>query len=87
MIWCPCPKRLGPRAVLKMFILVGTEVRLKDLVKGITVMSGNDTCVAVAEHVAGNVTLVVCGHVAMNAKARKLGLYRDPFNRPSRLIR
>ncbi len=55
----------------KMFILVGTEVRMEDLIKGITVMSGNDACVAVAEYVAGNVTSFVD---RMNAKARELGL-------------
>ncbi len=63
----------------KMYILVGSEVKLEDLVKGITVMSGNDACVAVAEHVAGNVQSFV---ERMNVKARSLGMttthYVDP---------
>lgn len=60
----------------KMFILVGTEVRLEDLIKGITVMSGNDACVAVAEYIAGNETSFVD---RMNAKARELGLTETHF--------
>jgi D-alanyl-D-alanine carboxypeptidase (penicillin-binding protein 5/6) len=63
----------------KMYILVGTQVKLEDLVKGITVMSGNDACVAVAEHVAGNVTSFV---ERMNAKARELGMTNTHFVDP-----
>lgn len=63
----------------KMYILVGSQVELQDLVKGITVMSGNDACVAVAEHVSGNVTSFVD---RMNAKARELGLTQTSFVDP-----
>ena len=38
----------------KMFIEVGTQVPLVELVKGITVASGNDACVAVAEFLQGS---------------------------------
>ncbi|MBE3519336.1 MAG: D-alanyl-D-alanine carboxypeptidase [Firmicutes bacterium] len=63
----------------KMFILVGSTVKLEDLVKGITVASGNDACVAVAEHLAGSVE----GFVArMNEKARTLGLTKTHFVDP-----
>jgi D-alanyl-D-alanine carboxypeptidase (penicillin-binding protein 5/6) len=63
----------------KMYILVGTKVKLLDLVKGITVMSGNDACVAVAEHVSGSVTSFVD---RMNAKAQELGLTKTHFVDP-----
>ncbi|MGI6666422.1 MAG: D-alanyl-D-alanine carboxypeptidase family protein [Bacillota bacterium] len=63
----------------KMYILVGSEVRLEDLVKGITVMSGNDACVAVAEYISGNVTSFVD---RMNAKAKELGLTETHFVDP-----
>ncbi len=63
----------------KMYILVGTKVRLEDLVKGITVMSGNDACVAVAEYVSGNVTSFVD---RMNAMAKELGLTETRFVDP-----
>lgn len=63
----------------KMYILVGTKVKLEDLVKGITVMSGNDACIAVAEHVSGSVTSFVD---RMNAKARELGMTDTRFVDP-----
>ncbi|HHY35579.1 MAG TPA: D-alanyl-D-alanine carboxypeptidase [Firmicutes bacterium] len=63
----------------KMFVLVGSTVKLEDLVKGITVASGNDACVAVAEHVAGNVESFVA---MMNEKARALGLTKTHFVDP-----
>lgn len=37
----------------KMFIKVGDQVPLSDLIQGIAVVSGNDACVAVAEQLAG----------------------------------
>jgi len=63
----------------KMYVLVGSKVKLEDLVKGITVMSGNDACVAVAEHVAGSEALFVD---RMNAKASQLGLKDTHFVDP-----
>ena len=36
-----------------MFIEVGTEVSIADLNRGIVIQSGNDACVAMAEHIAG----------------------------------
>ena len=63
----------------KMYILVGTKVKLEDLIKGITVMSGNDACVALAEHISGNVTSFVD---RMNRKAQELGLTDTHFVDP-----
>lgn len=63
----------------KMFVLVGSTVKLEDLVKGITVASGNDACVAVAEHLAGDVESFVA---RMNDKARALGLTKTHFVDP-----
>lgn len=37
----------------KMFVDVGSQVRLEDLLRGITVQSGNDACIVVAEALAG----------------------------------
>lgn len=37
----------------RMFIRVGTNVVIEDLIKGIAVASGNDATVAMAEHIAG----------------------------------
>ena len=37
----------------KMFIEVGKEILISDLNRGIVIQSGNDACVAMAEHIAG----------------------------------
>lgn len=37
----------------KMFIEVGDKVKVSELNKGIIIQSGNDACVAMAEHIAG----------------------------------
>ncbi len=63
----------------KMYILVGSEVKAEDLIKGVTVMSGNDACVALAEHIAGSVSSFVD---RMNYKARELGLTSAHFVDP-----
>ncbi|NWF94234.1 MAG: serine hydrolase [Syntrophaceae bacterium] len=55
----------------KMFIKVGSRVKVEDLLKGIAVTSGNDACVAIAEHLAGSEEVFV---LKMNEKARALGL-------------
>lgn len=38
----------------KMFVEVGEEVRIEDLLRGIIVQSGNDACIVVAEGLAGS---------------------------------
>lgn len=38
----------------KMFIKIGNQVPVEALVQGIIVQSGNDACVAMAEHIAGS---------------------------------
>lgn len=55
----------------RMFIEVGTKVRVRDLLKGMIVQSGNDATVALAEHVAGTEEAFVD---MMNAQAQALGL-------------
>lgn len=63
----------------KMFVKVGTKVPLDELLKGITVVSGNDACVAVAEHLLGSLDTFVD---AMNRKAKELGMSRSHFMNP-----
>ena len=38
----------------KMFIKVGERVKVEDLMKGVAIASGNDACVALAEHLSGS---------------------------------
>ncbi|HHX10805.1 MAG TPA: D-alanyl-D-alanine carboxypeptidase [Firmicutes bacterium] len=63
----------------KMFLLVGTTARVDELIQGITVVSGNDACVALAEQVSGSVTSFVD---RMNRQARELGLTTAHFVDP-----
>ncbi|KLU99230.1 serine hydrolase [Photobacterium aphoticum] len=60
----------------KMFIEVGSEVKVSDLNRGIIIQSGNDACVAMAEHVAGSTDSFVD---LMNAWAKSLGMNSTHF--------
>ncbi|HKJ71820.1 MAG TPA: D-alanyl-D-alanine carboxypeptidase family protein [Gammaproteobacteria bacterium] len=66
----------------RMFLEVGDEVPLKRIVKGVIVESGNDACVALAEHVAGSTQAFV---QLMNSHARELGLEHTHFANPTGL--
>ena len=66
----------------KMFVGIGTRVPLEELIKGIAVVSGNDACVAAAEHLSGSVDTFVD---AMNLKAKELGMTRTQFLTPNGL--
>jgi len=60
----------------KMFIKVGDRVRIEDLLKGIAVASGNDSCIALAEHMAGSEEIFVS---KMNEKAKLIGMNDTQF--------
>ena len=55
----------------KMFIKVGDRVKVEDLMKGVAIASGNDACIALAEHLSGSEEAFVS---KMNEKAKFLGL-------------
>lgn len=55
----------------RMFVEVGTEVSVENLLKGVIVQSGNDASVALAEHVAGSEEVFA---QMMNAEAERLGM-------------
>jgi D-alanyl-D-alanine carboxypeptidase (penicillin-binding protein 5/6) len=63
----------------KMFVALGSRVPLEELIKGIAVDSGNDACVAAAEHLSGSVDTFVD---AMNRKAKELGMTQTYFLTP-----
>ncbi|GGW77138.1 D-alanyl-D-alanine carboxypeptidase [Alteromonas halophila] len=60
----------------KMFIEVGTKLKVSELLRGIIVQSGNDACVAMAEHVAGSEDAFAS---MMNAHAASLGMTASNF--------
>jgi len=60
----------------KMFIEVGDRVKVEDLLKGVAIASGNDACIALAEHLSGSEEVFV---LKMNEKANLLGLKESQF--------
>ena len=46
--------RLSQPGYSSMFIVVGDEVSVENLLKGIIIVSGNDACIALAEGIAGS---------------------------------
>ena len=46
--------RLSQAGYSSMFIMVGDEITVENLLRGIIVSSGNDACIALAEGIAGN---------------------------------
>ena len=59
-----------------MFLKVGERVKIEDLLKGVAIASGNDACIALAEHVSGSEEAFVS---KMNEKAKLLGLKDSQF--------
>ncbi|MBF6057158.1 MULTISPECIES: D-alanyl-D-alanine carboxypeptidase family protein [Thiomicrorhabdus] len=55
----------------KMFIEVGKQVSVHDLIKGMVIQSGNDASVALAEHIAGSEEVFA---QLMNKYAKSLGM-------------
>jgi D-alanyl-D-alanine carboxypeptidase (penicillin-binding protein 5/6) len=60
----------------KMFIEVGKTVKVDDLNRGIIIQSGNDACVAMAEHIAGTEGAFVD---LMNSWSKQLGMNDSYF--------
>ena len=60
----------------RMFVKVGDEVPLKDLLQGVVVASGNDATVALAEYIAGSEESFTS---MMNQQAKMLGMNNSHF--------
>jgi D-alanyl-D-alanine carboxypeptidase (penicillin-binding protein 5/6) len=60
----------------EMFLELGQEVTFSDLITGISVVSANDGCIAVAEHLLGSEEAFV---QRMNQRATELGMTRTTF--------
>lgn len=60
----------------RMFVELGNQVTIEDLLKGVIIQSGNDASVALAEHVAGNETTFAD---MMNQHAARLGMTNSHF--------
>ncbi len=62
-----------------MFLPLGSEVSVDDLIKGIIIQSGNDATIVVAEGMSGSTEAFA---QRMNAEARKIGLTHSHFTNP-----
>ena len=60
----------------RMFVKAGQDVAIEDLLKGIIVDSGNDACVAMAEHLGGSEQGFAD---LMNQAAKQLGMTNSHF--------
>ncbi len=68
--------RLSTSGYSSMFIMVGDEVSVEDLLRGIIIASGNDACIALAEGIAGTEDEFA---ILMTSKAKELGMDNTNF--------
>ena len=68
--------RLSSAGYSSMFIMVGDEVSVENLLKGIIIASGNDACVTLAEGIAGTEEEFA---ILMTAKAKEIGMNDTNF--------
>jgi len=72
--------RLSEAGYSSMFIMVGDEISVENLLRGIIVSSGNDACIALAEGIAGSEEEFV---ILMNEKAQEIGMIDSNFSNSS----
>ena len=72
--------RLSTAGYSSMFVMVGDEVSVEDLLKGIIVASGNDACIALAEGIAGTEEEFA---IMMTSKANEIGMLNTNFTNSS----
>ncbi|OCT12489.1 peptidase M15 [Paenibacillus pectinilyticus] len=65
-----------------IYLKLGEEMRLQDMLYGLMMRSGNDAATAIAEHIGGSVEGFV---YLMNEKAKSLGMDHSHFTNPSGL--
>ena len=68
--------RLSTSGYSSMFVMIGDEVSVENLLRGIIVASGNDACIALAEGIAGTEEEFA---IMMTAKAREIGMQNTNF--------
>ncbi len=68
--------RMSQAGYSSMFIMVNDQITVENLLRGISVASGNDACVALAEGIAGSEEKFV---TLMNEKALEIGMTNTQF--------
>ena len=72
--------RLSQAGYSSMFIMVGDEISVENLLRGIIVSSGNDACIALAEGIAGTEEEF---SILMTEKAKEIGMDNTNFSNSS----
>ncbi len=72
----PVTERAWRMGGSKMFVQIGSTVKVEDLIRGVIVQSGNDACIVLAEALAGSEEQFA---EMMNQKAKEIGLTRSHF--------
>lgn len=72
----------GPSGGSAMFAILGSQVRVADLLRGMLVQAGNDAAIVLAEGVSGSEPVFVA---QMMTRAREIGLARTVFTNASGL--
>ena len=72
--------RLSEAGYSSMFIMVGYQISVENLLRGIIVSSGNDACVALAEGIAGTEDEFA---ILMTEKAKEIGMENTNFSNSS----
>jgi serine-type D-Ala-D-Ala carboxypeptidase (penicillin-binding protein 5/6) len=67
----------APAGGSTMFAVLNSKVSVDDLLHGAIIQSGNDSCIALAEGMAGNETIFANDY--MSKRARELGLVKSTF--------
>ena len=65
-----------------IYVKIGEKIKIKDLLYGLMMRSGNDAATVIAKNISGDVDKFV---LLMNKKAKKIGMKDTIFNNPSGL--
>jgi serine-type D-Ala-D-Ala carboxypeptidase (penicillin-binding protein 5/6) len=70
----------APAGASTMFAALKSQIKVEDLLRGLTIMSGNDSCIILAEGMAGNEGAFT---EIMTKRAREIGLTQASFGNSS----
>src|SRR5689334_9792574 len=70
------------RAGSECFVNIGDRISIENLIRCVIIMSGNDSCITIAEGIGGTVENFVS---MMNDRAKQLGLTHSHFVNPNGL--
>jgi len=72
----PVSERAWRMGGSKMFVELGSQIKVEDLIRGVIVQSGNDACVVLAEAISGSEQQFA---ELLNETARRIGLTNSTF--------